>query len=177
MPHCGWRANSARLKRWPGLKQSRWLISIPEAARVSDQLRREAASPAIERRLSILPGKLDEHPRACLVDRSIPNHRQGLMPLAQFDASPYADALLQVAEQRAGSRPDCFRGQRGSWLLWESSARMLRDTMTSPVIENRTSEKDSRKACFGRTGHRQPSEPVSADGRSPSVPLLCSMRC
>ena len=42
-----------------------------EAARVTDQLRREAANRAIEKALAILPGKLDAAAQARLIDQSI----------------------------------------------------------------------------------------------------------
>ncbi|APD48555.1 F0F1 ATP synthase subunit delta [Synechococcus sp. CS-602] len=55
------------------------------------------------------------------------------MPLLNSIASPYADALLQVAEQR--QEADLIASEAKELLvLWESSAE-LRDTMTSPVIE------------------------------------------
>lgn len=44
-----------------------------EAARVSNQLRREAAQLAIEKALSSLPGKLDQASQAQLIDQSIQN--------------------------------------------------------------------------------------------------------
>ncbi|APD48556.1 F0F1 ATP synthase subunit B [Synechococcus sp. CS-602] len=59
------------------LKQSAVADLDSEAARVSDQLRREAARQAIERALSILPGKLDEQSQGLLVDRSIQTIGQG----------------------------------------------------------------------------------------------------
>jgi F-type H+-transporting ATPase subunit b len=42
-----------------------------EAARVRDQLRREAARLAIEKALATLPGRLDEQSQARLIDQSI----------------------------------------------------------------------------------------------------------
>ena len=42
-----------------------------EAARVTDQLRREAANRAIEKALATLPGKLDAAAQARLIDQSI----------------------------------------------------------------------------------------------------------
>jgi F-type H+-transporting ATPase subunit b len=42
-----------------------------EAARVSDQLRREAARLAIEKALSSLPGRLDGKIQSRLIDQSI----------------------------------------------------------------------------------------------------------
>jgi F-type H+-transporting ATPase subunit b len=44
-----------------------------EAARVSNQLRREAARLAIEKALATLPGKLDDKAQAQLVNQSIQN--------------------------------------------------------------------------------------------------------
>ena len=42
-----------------------------EAARVSNQLRREAARLAIEKALASLPGKLDDAAQSRLIDQSI----------------------------------------------------------------------------------------------------------
>ena len=42
-----------------------------EAARVTDQLRREAANRAIARALASLPGKLDGDAQVRLIDQSI----------------------------------------------------------------------------------------------------------
>ena len=44
-----------------------------EAARVTDLLRREAARQAIEKALTVLPGKLDSKAQARLLDTSIAN--------------------------------------------------------------------------------------------------------
>lgn len=55
------------------------------------------------------------------------------MPLLNAIASPYADALLQVAELR--EEADLIADQAKEILqLWEASPE-LRDTLTSPVIE------------------------------------------
>jgi len=55
------------------------------------------------------------------------------MPLLNSIASPYADALLQVSDQRQES--DLVAEQAKQILqLWQASPE-LRDTMTSPVIE------------------------------------------
>lgn len=53
------------------LKQSAAADLGSEAARVSEQLRREAARRAIERALEVLPAKLDAKAQASLIDRSI----------------------------------------------------------------------------------------------------------
>jgi len=53
------------------LKQSAMTDLSAEAARVTDQLRREAANRAIEKALTILPGKLDAEAQARLIDQSI----------------------------------------------------------------------------------------------------------
>jgi F-type H+-transporting ATPase subunit delta len=55
------------------------------------------------------------------------------MPLLNSIASPYADALLQVAEER--EEADLVAEQAKQVLhLWQESSE-LRDTMASPVIE------------------------------------------
>jgi len=53
------------------LKQSAASDLDSEASRVREQLRREAARLAIERALSVLPGKLNAQAQAKLIDRSI----------------------------------------------------------------------------------------------------------
>jgi F-type H+-transporting ATPase subunit b len=53
------------------LKQGAMSDLSAEAARVTDQLRREAANRAIEKALAILPGKLDAAAQARLIDQSI----------------------------------------------------------------------------------------------------------
>jgi F-type H+-transporting ATPase subunit b len=55
------------------LKQGATADLNAEAARVSNQLRREAARLAIEKALATLPGKLDEKAQAQLVNQSIQN--------------------------------------------------------------------------------------------------------
>ncbi|NDC13891.1 MAG: F0F1 ATP synthase subunit B [Synechococcaceae bacterium WB9_2_170] len=53
------------------LKQGALADLSAEAARVTDQLRREAANRAIEKALATLPGKLDAAAQARLIDQSI----------------------------------------------------------------------------------------------------------
>ncbi|MCP9805561.1 F0F1 ATP synthase subunit B [Cyanobium sp. T1B-Tous] len=53
------------------LKQGAIADLSAEAARVTDQLRREAANRAIAKALSTLPGKLDASAQARLIDQSI----------------------------------------------------------------------------------------------------------
>jgi F-type H+-transporting ATPase subunit b len=53
------------------LKQGAIADLSAEAARVTDQLRREAANRAIAKALSTLPGKLDAEAQARLIDQSI----------------------------------------------------------------------------------------------------------
>jgi len=53
------------------LKQGALADLSAEAARVTDQLRREAANRAIEKALTTLPGKLDAAAQARLIDQSI----------------------------------------------------------------------------------------------------------
>jgi len=53
------------------LKQGALADLSAEAARVTDQLRREAANRAIEKALATLPGKLDAASQARLIDQSI----------------------------------------------------------------------------------------------------------
>lgn len=53
------------------LKQGALSDLSAEAARVTDQLRREAANRAIEKALATLPGKLDAAAQARLIDQSI----------------------------------------------------------------------------------------------------------
>jgi F-type H+-transporting ATPase subunit b len=55
------------------LKQGATADLNAEAARVSNQLRREAARLAIEKALATLPGKLDDKAQAQLVNQSIQN--------------------------------------------------------------------------------------------------------
>jgi F-type H+-transporting ATPase subunit b len=55
------------------LKQGATADLNAEAARVSNQLRREAALLAIEKALATLPGKLDDKAQAQLVNQSIQN--------------------------------------------------------------------------------------------------------
>jgi F-type H+-transporting ATPase subunit b len=55
------------------LKQGAVADLNAEAARVSDQLRREAARLAIEQALATLPGKLNANAQAQLVSQSIKN--------------------------------------------------------------------------------------------------------
>jgi len=103
----------------------RWLISIPRAARVSDQLRRGKRGGARLRQsdrarpFDSLPGKLDGESQGLWSDRSIPNHRTKAMPRPQFDCLSLRDALLQVAEQRQEAEPDCS-GAKSSLVLLES---------------------------------------------------------
>lgn len=53
------------------LKQDAVADLNAEAARVTDQLRRQAARQAIEKALASLPGKLDDAAQARLIDQSI----------------------------------------------------------------------------------------------------------
>nr|WP_233128710.1 MULTISPECIES: F0F1 ATP synthase subunit B [Synechococcales] len=53
------------------LKQGAMADLSSEAARVTDQLRREAANRAIAKALATLPGKLDADAQARLIDQSI----------------------------------------------------------------------------------------------------------
>ncbi|MCP9891324.1 F0F1 ATP synthase subunit B [Cyanobium sp. Aljojuca 7D2] len=53
------------------LKQGAMADLSAEAARVTDQLRREAANRAIAKALATLPGKLDADAQARLIDQSI----------------------------------------------------------------------------------------------------------
>ena len=53
------------------LKQGAMADLGAEAARVTDQLRREAANRAIARALASLPGKLDGDAQLRLIDQSI----------------------------------------------------------------------------------------------------------
>ena len=58
------------------LKQGAIADLSAEAARVTDQLRREAANRAIAKALSTLPGKLDADAQARLIDQSITTLRK-----------------------------------------------------------------------------------------------------
>lgn len=70
------------------------------------------------------------------------------MPLLNTIATPYAEALLQVAESR--EETDTVAGQvRGLLQVWNASTD-LRDAMTSPVLEP-----DAKKAALASLFHDQ----------------------
>jgi len=148
------------------------LILDPRRPRVSDPVAPEALA-----RRSSAPFRSPRASRlsiqGLLVDVSIQTIGQGLKPLLNSIASPYGDGCcLQVAEQRAGSRPDASEAQRALGCLGVFLPK-LAATHDLPGDATGRQEKDSRQSPVRSNSHQPVREPVQrlmADRQRP--PLL-----